>query len=92
MDHKNWWHNNRWCWRFRFNHANVQPNIIIPKQQKVYAFFSKDKTSNYNINIENIDNFKSFMYNKLFENTVGNDASNQPNEIYKNATLAVPSK
>ena len=24
----NWWNNNRWCWRFRFSHANVQSHII----------------------------------------------------------------
>ena len=25
---KNWWKNNRWCWRFRFSHANVKSKRI----------------------------------------------------------------
>ena len=25
---KTWWNNNRWCWRFIFNHASVQFNRI----------------------------------------------------------------
>ena len=25
---KNWWNNNRWCWKFRFSHASEQSNRI----------------------------------------------------------------
>ena len=91
MYHKNWW-NNRWCWKFRFSHANVWSNIvqIILKQREVYGFILKMKHLILTKNIANTDNFKSFKYKvKLWENTVAQPA---PNGILRNETIAVASK
>ena len=52
-------------------------------------FYSKDEASNFNNNIANTDNFKSFKYKaKLLENTVAQPAPNAANRILRNATIA----
>ena len=56
-------------------------------------FRSKDEACNFNNNIANTDNYKSFKYKvKLLENTVAEPAPNAANEILRNATIAVPLK
>ena len=52
-------------------------------------FYSKYKATNFNADIENTNNFKSFKYRaKLLGNTVADDN----NKILKNVTIAVPLK
>ena len=47
-------------------------------------FYSKDEATNFNSDIANGNNFKSFEYKgKLLENTVPQDAPNQANGIIK---------
>ena len=94
MYHKFWWNNNRWCWGFRFSHANVQSNRIYSwnysKTTRSLWFYSKHEVSNFHNNIADIDNFKSFKYKaKLLENTVAQSAANG---IFRNAAIAVPLK
>ena len=56
-------------------------------------FHSKVKTTNFNADIANTNNFKFFKYNaKLLGGTVAQSAPNQANGILKNATIAVPFK
>ena len=51
--------------------------------------YSKDEATNFNVEIENTDDFKSFKYKaKLIVNTVAEGA----NGILKNAAIAVPLK
>ena len=52
-------------------------------------FYSKDETTDFNADIVNHNNFKSFKYKaKLLGNTVAQD-DNVSNGILKNATIAV---
>ena len=52
--------------------------------------YSKDEAANFNADIANTDNFKSFKYKaKLLGNTAAQSA-NAANEILKRATIAVP--
>ena len=45
-------------------------------------FYSKDEATNFNSDIANDNNFKSFEYKgKLLENTVPQDTPNQANGI-----------
>ena len=54
-------------------------------------FYSKNEATNFNADIVNDDNFKSFKYKtKLFGNTAAQPAPNDANGILKNATTAVP--
>ena len=47
-------------------------------------FYSKDEATNFNSDIANDNNFKSFEYKgKLLQNTVAQDAPNQANGIIK---------
>ena len=56
-------------------------------------FYSKGKATDFNNNIANTNNFKSFKYMaKLLGKTVAQDAHNQTNKILKNTTIAVPLK
>ena len=56
-------------------------------------FYSKDKGTNFNDNIANTDDFKSFWYKaKLIQNTGAQTASNYSNVTQKNAANAVPLK
>ena len=49
-------------------------------------FYSKDEATNFNLDIENNNDFKSFEYNpKLLGNTVVDGA----NGVLRNATIAV---
>ena len=55
-------------------------------------FYSKDETTNFNANIANTDNFKSFKYKaKLLGNTEAHD-DNAANGVLKNAAIALPLK
>ena len=46
------------------------------------SFHSKDEATNFNADITNTDNFKSFKFKaKLLGNTVAQQNSNQANEI-----------
>ena len=55
-------------------------------------FYSKDEATDFNADIVNDNNFKSFKYNiKLLANTVA-QADNVSNGILKKATIAVPLK
>ena len=52
-------------------------------------FYSKDEATNFNADIANANNYKSFTYKvKLLENT----EADGDNGIFKNATIAVPLK
>ena len=55
-------------------------------------FYSKKEASNFNGNIPNTDNFKSFKYKpKLFQNTEA-QTDNAANGILKSVTIVVPLK
>ena len=56
-------------------------------------FYSKDEGTNFNADIANTDNSKSFKSKaKLLGNTVAEPGANAANGILKNATIAVPLK
>ena len=56
-------------------------------------FYFKDKSTNFNADIANTNNFKSFKYKaKLLRNTVAQDALNQDSGIIKNANSCCPIK
>ena len=56
-------------------------------------FYSKDEANNFNADIVNDDNFKSFKCKaKLLANTAAQHAPNAPNGILKNAAISVPLK
>ena len=48
-------------------------------------FYSKDKATNFNADIANDNNFKSFKY----KTELGNTETDKVNRILKNATIAV---
>ena len=52
-------------------------------------FYSKDEAINFNADIANYDNFKSFKYKAK---SLGNTAADGVNGILRNATIAVPLK
>ena len=52
-------------------------------------FYSKDEANNFNADITNTDNFKSFTYKAKL---IGNIIADKGNGILKNATIAVPLK
>ena len=56
-------------------------------------FYSKDEATNFNVDIEDNVNFKSFVYKaKLVGETEAQPTPNNNNGILKNATIAVPLK
>ena len=56
-------------------------------------FYSKDKPNNFNNDIENNENFKSFKYKtKLLGTTVAQPVPNKNNGILRSAIIAVPLK
>ena len=56
---------------------------------RTLLFYSKDEATDFNANIANIDNFKSFKYQaKLLGNAVADGA----NRILKNTRITVPIK
>ena len=56
-------------------------------------FYSKDETTDFNADIANDNNFKSFKYKaKLLSNVEAQPNPNHANGILKNATIAVPLK
>ena len=56
-------------------------------------FYSKDEPTNFNANMANSINFKSFEYKaKLLGNTVAKPIPNQANGILRNETIAVSLK
>ena len=52
-------------------------------------FYSKDETTNFNANIADDNNFKSFNYETKL---LGNTEADRANEILENATIAVSLK
>ena len=50
-------------------------------------FYSKDEGTNFNADIANDNNFKSFEYKAKL---VGNTVANRANGILRNETIAVP--
>ena len=55
--------------------------------------YYKDEATNFNANIGNTDDLKSFKYKaKLLETTVAEGVLNNDNSVLKNATIAVPLK
>ena len=56
-------------------------------------FYFKDEATDFDENVENTNDFKSFRYNaKLFGNTEAQPNPNDANGILKNTTIAVPLK
>ena len=56
-------------------------------------FYSNDEPTNFNADIANTDNFKSFKYKaKLLRNTVARPGGNADNGILRNVAIAVPLK
>ena len=56
-------------------------------------FYSKDEATNFNVDIEDNVNFKSFVYKvKLVGETEAQPTPNNNNGILKNAAIAVPLK
>ena len=54
-------------------------------------FYFMDEATNFNTDIANIDDFKSFKYKvKSLGNTAAQPAPNAANGILKNVTIAVP--
>ena len=96
MYHKDWWTNNRWRWRIRFSHGNVKLIEYSSNYSETTGslwFYSKGEATNFNADVVDNNNFKSFTYKaKLLETTVAQVASNEANEIPKNATIAFPLK
>ena len=97
MYHKNWWNNNRWCWKVRFIHTNAQFNRISSSNYSETLgslwFYSKDDAADFNNNIENTNDFKSFMYKaKLLGNIFAQPNPNHANGLLTIATIVVPSK
>ena len=71
----------------------VEYSLNYSETTRSLWFYSKDDATNFNADIANDNNFKSFKYKaKLFGNTVAQPAPNQANGILKNATFAVPLK
>ena len=95
MYHKNWWNNNRWYWWFRFS---VQQSIIYNNidYSSNYAettlslwFYSKVEATDFNADIANDNNFKSFKYKaKILGNTEADNATG----ILKDVTSVVALK
>ena len=53
-------------------------------------FYSKNEATNFNADIANTDNFKSFKYKvELLKTTVAQPAPNAENGILRNATIGV---
>ena len=77
--------------RFRFSLPIVQSNY--PQTTGSLWFYSKDKATNFDGDIANNNNFRSFKFKaKLLGNTKAQPNPNQANGILKNAAMAVPSK
>ena len=94
MYRRNWWNNNRRCWKFRFSHVHlIEYSSNYSETTGSLWFYSKYGASNFNNNIANVDNFKSFKHKvKLLENTVAQPAPKAANGILRNATIAVSSR
>ena len=82
----------RWCWRFRFSHINVQSDKIYFKLSETAGsswFYSNDEATNFNADIANNNNFKSFNYKPK---VLGNTETDGNNGVLKTVTFAVPLK
>ena len=56
-------------------------------------FYFKDEATDFNADIANTNDFKSFKYKaNILETTVAQSNPNAANEILKHATIAVPLK
>ena len=79
---------------------SVMPICILIEYSSNYyettgslLFYSKDEATNFNADIANDDNFKSFKFKaKLLGNTVAQPLPNAANEILKDATITIPLK
>ena len=68
-------------------------NLNYSETTEILCFYSKDKAKNFNNNIANTNNFKSFKCKaKLLGNTVDQPDPNAANGILKYATIVVPLK
>ena len=96
MCHKNWWNNKWWRWRFVFSHGNVQLIEYCSNYSATRGslwFYSKDEATDFDGDIANDDNFRSFKYKaRLLGNTAAQLVPNAANEILKNAITTVPLK
>ena len=81
MYYQNWWSKNKWCWIFRFSHANYNLIECTSEYSETTGspwFYSKGEATDFNADIPSTNNFKSFMYNpNLLENT----EAHSPNAI-----------
>ena len=95
MHNKNWWNNNRYAEDLDFVtpvHNLIEYSSNYSETTGSLWFYSKDEATDFNADIVNDNNFKSFKYNiKLLANTVA-QADNVSNGILKKATIAVPLK
>ena len=74
-------------------HILIEYSSNYSETTRSLCFYSKDEATNFNNNIENIDDFKSLKHKaKLLANTITQPASNQGNGLLKNAAIAVPLK
>ena len=72
---------------------SMQNLIEYSSNLKQLWFYSKDEATNFNPDIADTNNIKYFEYKaKLLRNTVAQDAPNQADRIFKNATITVPLK
>ena len=71
----------------------IEHNSNYSETTGILCFFKKDKATDFNADVANDNNFKSFMYEaKLLGNTASQTAPNNANGILKNATITMPLK
>ena len=70
----------------------IEYNSNYSETTRSLWFYSNDETTNFNADIANDDNFKSFNYKVKLLGNISSQADNDTNGILKNATIAVPFK
>ena len=71
-------------------HSLIEYSSNYSETTGILWFYSKDEATDFNNNIVNTDDFKSFKYKaKLLGNTEAQPAQNNANGILKNTTIAV---
>ena len=84
--------------KYSSNYSQNSRSLWFYLWLKIYTrfmvlFMVKDEATNFNNNIANRNNFKSFKYkDTLLENTAADPAPNAANGILRNAAIAVPLK
>ena len=74
-------------------HSLIEYSSNYSKTTGSLWFYSKDEATNFNVEIDNTNNFKSFKCNaKLLGNSEAQPTPYNANEIPKSATTAVPLK